>query len=449
MPNCSTHSSSSAMHLTLRVLIYGVLLATAQARPKDSDTGTVVVTLSAPFSSKSVVITLESSVSDEGEIIPSGATYFSPTTTITLETTASAGTLTEAFNQSSTISGSTPKSSAITTTPTTSSATPTPTSKSPCNGYLEFCERQYSNITEVCAHNSPFNIRGDPFSNQELNVTAQLNDGIRMLQGQVHLSDGTLHYCHTKCELIDAGPISDYLSNVTKWLKANPNEVVTILMGNSDNQPPKSFQEQIQKAGLEQFAYTPPKIPMGLNDWPTLQSMIDSGKRAVIYLDYGADQKSVPYLLDQFSQLWETPFSPTNRSFPCDVHRPPGLEDEHAANRMYMANHNLNVEVKVDKLDVLLPAIVELSWTNGADGSGSLGEMQNTCLARWNRAPSFLLVDYYNKGDGSVFRVAADANRVAYNKKCCTSVSAGMKPSAPRGVMAGLSIFVVAVLSLL
>jgi hypothetical protein len=93
----------------------------------------------------------------------------------------------------------------------------------------------------------------------------------------VHIRDSVLHFCHTKCEYIDAGPISDYLSDVTKWLKANPNEVVTILMGNSDNAPPTSYQVHIKNSGLDQFVYTPPKIPMGLNDWPTLSEMIASG----------------------------------------------------------------------------------------------------------------------------------------------------------------------------
>ena len=96
------------------------------------------------------------------------------------------------------------------------------------------------------------------------------------------MNDGTLHFCHTKCEYIDAGPISDYLSDVTKWLKAHPNEVVTILMGNGDNAPPTSYREHIEKAGLDQLVYTPPKIPMGLDDWPTLSEMITSGVFSMI-----------------------------------------------------------------------------------------------------------------------------------------------------------------------
>ena len=49
---------------------------------------------------------------------------------------------------------------------------------------------------------------------------------------------------------------------------------------------------------------------------------------------------------------------------------------------MYMANHNLNVEVKMDNLDILLPAVAELPISNGVSGFGSLGAMETTCLSK-------------------------------------------------------------------
>ncbi len=67
-------------------------------------------------------------------------------------------------------------------TRTASSTSTGPTAKNtvPCNGYPEFCERKYSNITEVCAHNSAFSIPNNAASNQVLSITQQLNDGVRM-----------------------------------------------------------------------------------------------------------------------------------------------------------------------------------------------------------------------------------------------------------------------------
>jgi hypothetical protein len=63
---------------------------------------------------------------------------------------------------------------------TSSSALPSNTL--PCNNYPEFCNRKYSNITEVCAHNSAFVVKNNAASNQNLPIIDQLNDGVRMCE---------------------------------------------------------------------------------------------------------------------------------------------------------------------------------------------------------------------------------------------------------------------------
>jgi hypothetical protein len=65
-------------------------------------------------------------------------------------------------------------------TATTTNSAPIASNTVPCNNYPEFCNRTYSNITEVCAHNSAFSIKNNAASNQELGIVDQLNDGIRM-----------------------------------------------------------------------------------------------------------------------------------------------------------------------------------------------------------------------------------------------------------------------------
>ncbi|KAL1955986.1 hypothetical protein VTO42DRAFT_7886 [Malbranchea cinnamomea] len=306
-----------------------------------------------------------------------------------------------------------------------------PTNTRPCNGYPELCERKYSNITEVAAHNSPFVRQGSIASNQELDVTTQLNDGIRMLQFQTRLHNGTVHLCHSSCELLDAGPLEDYLRTVTEWIKANPYDVVTLLIGNADFALPGNFTAPIRDSGLIDYVYEPPKIPMALDDWPTLSKLILSNKRAVVFMDYMANQTEIPYILDEFSQMWETPFSPTDRNFPCVVQRPPSLRFEDAQNRLYIANHNLNTEINLLGANILVPNTVLLNETNAVSGFGSVGAMAGNCTQIWGRPPNFLLVDYYNIGssNGSVFQVAAEMNNVTYHGKCC-----GLKSSATRNI---------------
>ncbi|MCJ1295176.1 hypothetical protein MMC34_006738 [Xylographa carneopallida] len=322
----------------------------------------------------------------------------------------------------------TPESSPTTSTTailvakgTSTPSVPSVRSNIPCNGYSELCYRQYSNITYIGAHNSPFDIPSNLASNQDYGVIEQLNDGIRMLQGQTHVVNDTIYFCHTSCALLNAGTAEAYFTNVTTWLAAHPNDVVTILIVNSDNVSVKNFTVPLVSSGLSVYAYIPPLIPMSLTDWPTLGELILKNQRAIIFMDSGANQTTVPYILDEFSQMWETPFDPTNQTFSCTVQRPPGISNAQAMERMYLANHNLNTPLNLLGDTILVPDTALLNETNAASGYGSLGLAAANCAATWGRPPNFLLVDYYNGGNGSVFDVAAQLNSVTQttNSSCC------------------------------
>ncbi|KAH7135837.1 hypothetical protein B0J11DRAFT_519363, partial [Dendryphion nanum] len=166
--------------------------------------------------------------------------------------------------------------------------------------------------------------------------------------------------------------------------------------------------------------------------------MIANNTRLVVTLDYGANQTEVPWLLDEFAYQWQTPFSPTDPSFPCTAQRPPDQNDEVSRDRMYVANHNLNLDIGFAFLNtegngagILIPAYTELEWVNGVAGNRSLGEHVERCVGLWDRAPNWLLVDYYNRGrpfGGSVFAVAARANNVSYDRRqCCGKVVEGRR----------------------
>lgn len=265
------------------------------------------------------------------------------------------------------------------TNATSTSTSDQPTNTQPCNNYPELCARSYSNITYVAAHNSPFVRADNAAANQRYGVTEQLNDGIRMLQGQTHFVNNVMYYCHTSCDILNAGSAEEYFTNITRWVELHPYDVVTILVGNADFRPVTDYIAPLESSGLSKYAYIPPKVPMNVTDWPTLSRMIWLHKRVVIFMDYNADQNEVPYVLDEFSQLWETPFSPTDRNFPCTVERPPDLSDEDAGKRMYMANHNLNTEITAFGTSLLVPTSLLLNETNAVNGNGSLGAMADDC----------------------------------------------------------------------
>ncbi|KAL8708894.1 MAG: hypothetical protein Q9225_007534, partial [Loekoesia sp. 1 TL-2023] len=184
-----------------------------------------------------------------------------------------------------------------------------------CNGHAELCSRKYSNITFIGAHDSPF-IGDSPADNQALSLSAQLSAGIHFLQAQTHTNPfKTLSLCHTNCFLNDAGPLTTYLTTIKKWLDANPNEVLTLLLTNGDRLPPSNFASAFKSSGLDKLAYTPPTNSLPFEKWPTLSTLIAAKTRLIVFLDYGANPSFVPYLLNEFTYYFETPFDTTDPAF--------------------------------------------------------------------------------------------------------------------------------------
>jgi hypothetical protein len=299
------------------------------------------------------------------------------------------------------IAGVTLNANNRTVTPTSSAAAPTNTV--PCNGWPEFCNRKYSNITFVTSHNAAFSVPRNAASNQEYPIRVQLNDGIRMLQGQVHWINDTLWNCHTSCDQLNAGKFQAELEVVRDWLQDHPYDVLTILIGNSEQTDVTNFVPAFTNAGLLPYVYKPTLIPQFRDQWPTLGEMIIRNQRLVVFMDFKADQARVPYILDQFSHIWETPFSPVDQAFPCDQQRPPGLNQTLARDQyMYLANHNLNTAVDLSSIGfgssepLLIPNTAELNLTNGQQNQfGRLGAMSLNCTGEFSPPPllfSFLLL---------------------------------------------------------
>ncbi|KPI35332.1 uncharacterized protein AB675_9952 [Cyphellophora attinorum] len=323
-------------------------------------------------------------------------------------------------------------------TASSGSASSDPTNSAKCNGYTEFCGRKYSNITYVVAHNSPFHIPNNGASNQDLDVITQLDDGVRGIQSETHYVNDTVVLCHTSCQELNAGTLEEYLIKVKAWLDTHRYEVITIILGNEDFIDPGNYTAPVTNSGILDYVYTPPTQPMDIDGWPTLAEMIISNKRVVMFLAYDANQNKIPWLLDMWSYQWQTPFSPTNVSFPCSVQRPPGQERETSQNRLYLANHNLNIQFDDTALgiDILVPNLVEIQNTNANTTSvGAAKTMVDQCTSEWGRPPNFLLVDYFNYGNfnGSTLAAAAEANNVTYDVDSCCGTQIKSSASTTSG----------------
>ncbi|KAH8119888.1 PLC-like phosphodiesterase [Phellopilus nigrolimitatus] len=316
-----------------------------------------------------------------------------------------------------------------------------------CNGNSQLCDKSYGNVTFVGAHDSYAVGTNNLAANQDYDVTQQLKDGIRLLQMQAHLSNNVIHLCHTSCLLYDGGTLQDYLAKVKTWMDANTNDVVTLLIVNSDGAQPSAFDSVFQAAGLTSLSYSPPSATLANTAWPKLGDMIDNGTRLVTFLDTGADFSSVPYIIDEFTNVWETAFDVTDPSFNCEVNRTKG----DTSTEMYAINHFLDQNINVIA-STISPDKAALNTTNAVSGTGSLGLQASQCGAQYGRSPNFMLVDFYEYGGGSVFQVAATLNGVTYaptsaiatpvpdssGSSSSTSSAALHAISVPRGVWAGV-----------
>ncbi|KAL6716812.1 hypothetical protein ACLMJK_004724 [Lecanora helva] len=303
-----------------------------------------------------------------------------------------------------------------------------------CNNSPALCSRPYSNITQLGAHDSPFLVNSSGSSNtislsgagnQNVDSPTQLSAGVRLLTAQVHNSNGEWHLCHTSCSLLDAGTLRSWLSSIKTWLDANPHDVVTILLVNSDNASPSELDAEFQAANIKSYAYTPSSTTTALETWPTLQDMIAKNTRLVTFVASLAPSSNTaaPYLLDEFTFVFENPYNVTEATgFSCDADRPPTLKGQTAtavsSGRLPLVNHFLDQQI-LGSIDT--PNTSYIETTNGMSGVGNLQQAASNCAGAYGRAPAFLLVDFFD--EGSAINVVNNINGIA------ASVTGQKKPS--------------------
>ncbi|PVH92204.1 hypothetical protein DM02DRAFT_296136 [Periconia macrospinosa] len=286
-----------------------------------------------------------------------------------------------------------------------------------CNNSPSLCSRPYNNITNLGTHNAAF-LRDESTSfntagNQFYNATVQLSAGVRMLTAQVHqfnTSSGASewHLCHGKCDFLDAGKLENWLREVKTWMDANTNDVVTILLVNSDRATADVLGGQFSASGIDKYAYSPSNSSSTSGGgtttlpqtWPTLQNLISNNTRLVTFIASLPNPSSkYPYLLDEFTYVYENNFeNETPTAYSCDPNRPTGLTRESAvsSNRMFLMNHFL---YSTQLFGIQQPNVTYTNVTNSVNGGqGSLGAAISNCTGVYNKPPNFILVDFFNVG---------------------------------------------------
>jgi hypothetical protein len=297
-----------------------------------------------------------------------------------------------------------------------------------CNNAQSLCSRAYNNITHLGAHNSPF-LRDESTSfsssgNHYYNTTVQLDAGVRLLTGQVHkVENGTgvdaWHMCHSSCDLLDAGTLSKWLSEIKTWMDRNTNDVVTVLLVNADNASPSELGSSFTSSGIDELAYAPPSLSTRPQTWPTLNTLISNGTRLVTFVaSLSQPSTQFPYLMDEFTFVFENDFenvSPSNYS--CTPNRPSNLGTPATAlesGRMFLMNHFL---YQNSLFGIQQPNTTYAATTNAQTGFGSLGTAVENCTGVYGKPPTFVIVDFFNQGPAMASVDAANGVTGASGRK--------------------------------
>jgi hypothetical protein len=200
-----------------------------------------------------------------------------------------------------------------------------------CNGHAELCDRRYDQVAYPGTHDS-YSDTDERFlaPDQTHPIAQQLADGIRVLHFEVHVyNGGVIDVCHGLCEL-GRKPFADEMAAVADFLKANPHEVVTLLLERSDGVvTADDLGDAMATAGLEPFL----RVQVEGQPWPTLKEMIQDGHRLVALLDdpSGGHHDG---LLPRWAWTWETPW---DNKVPADFARC-GADRGTAGNSLYVVD---------------------------------------------------------------------------------------------------------------
>ena len=186
----------------------------------------------------------------------------------------------------------------------------------------------------------------------------------------------------------------------------NPNDVVTILLVNSDGASAATLHKEFVTADITKYTYTPPQTTAAIKTWPTLQSLIANNTRLITFIadiDPSTTQAAnAQYLLNEFTFVFENPFENTSASnFSCVADRPSAVRGETseavATGRLSLVNHFLDISLA---FGIEVPDIANAHLTNANSGVvGNLGDSAKACTTAYGRQPNFLLVDFFDQGN--------------------------------------------------
>nr|XP_023892762.1 PI-PLC X domain-containing protein At5g67130-like [Quercus suber] len=155
----------------------------------------------------------------------------------------------------------------------------------------------------LTTHNA-YAIEGEPshtgvpritFTNQEDDITQQLNNGVRSLMLDTYDFQGDVWLCHSyggKCYDITAfEPAIDTLNEIEAFLSANPTEIVTVILEDYV-QAPNGLTKVFTDSGLIKYWFPLENMPKNGQDWPLVSDMVANNQRLLVFTSIRSKEES-------------------------------------------------------------------------------------------------------------------------------------------------------------
>jgi hypothetical protein len=244
-----------------------------------------------------------------------------------------------------------------------------------CNGSDSACNKRYNEVAYLTTHNA-FNSEQDGFSfpNQNNNIATQLNDGIRGLMIDVYDDSGTTVVYHG-FSFLGSEPLSTYLNDIKRFLDTNPDEIITIIFQNATGVSANAIENDFNQAGLTNYLHTQNKF----SQWPTLQTMINTNKRLVVFNEVNNASASQGW----YHHIWDFAVEINYGRINCDYGR------GNASNSLFVFNHFVTSNA----------GIASTSESQTVNSNPYFIDHVTQCQQSKNKFPNFITVDFYDLGD--------------------------------------------------
>ncbi|KAI3452190.1 hypothetical protein Pfo_008855 [Paulownia fortunei] len=226
------------------------------------------------------------------------------------------------------------------------------------------------------------------FTNQEDNVTQQLNNGVRALMLDTYDFEGDIWLCHSfggQChDYTKFEPAIDTLREIEAFLSGNPSEIVTVILEDYVRTP-NGLTKVFRDAGLMKYWFPLYKMPKNGQDWPLVSDMIANNQRLLVFTSIKSKESSegIAY---QWNYMVENQYGDDGMKAGNCFNRAESSALNDTSKSLVLVNYFRSIPIKP-------LACVQ--------NSGDLADMLQTCYgAAGNRWANFVAVDFYKRSEG-------------------------------------------------